>query len=197
MGSPASPVLCRRSDSLAVVPRRSACTRVPVPTSPAIRFHGRRAQIAVDLGCGHPASLTGFTVERQGPPRFLGNPRADMPCSLTPVGPSRQAIATCRCCLPPISRRRLPQHLSFRSSITRPVGSLCTLRHVRCRTPRNTRFRLLATLCRVGLATHRVPSEGFAFQLLLSPGFPGARDSESFGAFLRGPNVTLGFPIGP
>jgi len=106
-------------------------------------------------------------VERQGPPRFLGNPHADMPCSLTPVGRSRQAIAACRCCLPQFSRRRLPRQVFLRGSITRPIRSLCTLRHVRYRTPRNTRFRLLAKLCRVGLVTHWVPSEGFAVKFLL------------------------------
>ena len=110
-------------------------------------------------------------VERQGPPRFLGNPHADMLCSLTPVGRSRQAIAACRFCLPQFSRRRLPRQVSLRGSITRPIRFLCTLRHVRYRTPRNTRFRLLAKLCRVGLVTHWVPSEGFAVKVLLLQAF--------------------------
>ena len=60
-----------------------------------------------------------------------------------------------------------PATLSFRGSITRPARSLCTLRRVRYRTPRNTRFRLLAKLCRVGVITHRVPLKGFAVKFLL------------------------------
>lgn len=109
-------------------------------------------------------------MERPGPPRFLENPDANMPCSQTPMGPARQAITACRCCLPQLSRRRLPQSLSLRGSITRPVRFLCTLRTVRYRTPRNTRFRLLAGLCRVGMVTHWVPVKGFAVE---APPFPG------------------------
>src|SRR5262245_40146067 len=41
---------------------------------------------------------------------------------------------------------------NFRGSITRPVDSLSTLRPVRRRTRRKTRFRLVASLCRVGFA---------------------------------------------
>ena len=66
-------------------------------------------------GCRGPGISTSgipgrIGVERRGPPRFLGNPHADMPCSLTPVGRSRLAMAACRCCLPQFRLRRLPRY---------------------------------------------------------------------------------------
>jgi len=45
-----------------------------------------------------------------------------------------------------------PANRNFRGSITRPIDSLSTLRPVRRRTGRKTRFRLVASLCRVGFA---------------------------------------------
>ena len=63
----------------------------------------------------------------------------------------------------------------FRGSITRLLRSLSTLHgHGRpwsCK----TRFRLLAKLCRVGLATNRVATKGFSRGILLSQALLGAR----------------------
>jgi hypothetical protein len=75
-----------------------------------------------------------------------------MPCShQTPAGPERQAIRRSRCCLPPLTRRRLPRLVDF--------GAQSHGLHLRClrfaaavtRAPRKTRFRLAATLGRAGL----------------------------------------------
>ncbi len=57
--------------------------------------------------------------------------------------------------------RRLPQLLPFRGSTTRPTNSLSTLRNVGPPTPRKTRFRLAANLCRAGVNTRWVSQEGF------------------------------------
>ncbi len=74
-----------------------------------------------------------------------------MPCSLqTPVGPKCQAIRHSRCCLPPLTRRRLPPLVDFGA----PSHGL----HHRClrfatavtRTSRKTRFRAVASLTRAG-----------------------------------------------
>lgn len=53
-------------------------------------------------------------------------------------------------CLPQPQRRRLPPLTLFRGSITRPIDSLSTLHPDRCRPRRKTRFRLVASLYRVG-----------------------------------------------
>lgn len=93
-----------------------------------------------------------FSVEMTGPPRFLGDPHPYMPCSSTPAGSPRQALAAIRCCLPPIEQRRHPRLSQFRGSITRPAHSLSTLRSMGYPIPRKTRFRLVASLCRVGFS---------------------------------------------
>ena len=95
-----------------------------------------------------------FVVQRRrtGPPRFLGNPCMDMPCSSTPAALPCQAHTAGSCCLPAFENcRRLPLP-QFRGSITRPIHSLCTLRSGGYPTPRNTRCRLVASLGRVGLS---------------------------------------------
>ena len=40
-----------------------------------------------------------------------GGPSMSVPCSPTPVGPSRSAATALRCCLPPNGRRRLPRQI--------------------------------------------------------------------------------------
>ena len=118
-----------RSDFLLPVPGGSL-TRPPVPSScsfcslplPASTTHN-------GPGCWSP----GFPnrVFRHGDNRISRVPGRSpryMPCShQTPAGPERQAIQRPRCCLPLLTRRRLPQ-FGFRGSITRPASSLSTLR---------------------------------------------------------------------
>jgi hypothetical protein len=82
---------------------------------------------------------------------------------------------------PPLCpRRRLPQQIGFRGSITRPWHSLSTLRQVHCCTRRKTCFPLLATL-RDGIgypqdSNERFPS-CFLHLFLPSQAWPGARTS--------------------
>ena len=79
-------------------------------------------------------------------------PSRCMPCShQTPAGPERQAIQRSRCCLPLLTRRRLPRIVDF--------GAQSHGLHLRClrfattvtRVPRKTRFRAAADLTRAGL----------------------------------------------
>ncbi len=88
---------------------------------------------------------TSLSVEKMGPPKFLGNPHADMPRSSTPVEPSSQAVSAFRCCLPAIKRRRLP-HFDHFGALSRGLPAPC-LRFAAWVTPRpcKTRFRLLAS----------------------------------------------------
>jgi hypothetical protein len=55
----------------------------------------------------------------------------------------------------------------FRGSITQRLISLSTLRSDGRPSPRKTRFRLLARLCRTGLVTRRVPIKGFTLLAIL------------------------------
>jgi hypothetical protein len=57
--------------------------------------------------------------------------------------------------------------MEFRGSITQRLISLSTLRSDGRPSPRKTRFRLLARLCRTGLDTRRVPIKGFTLLAIL------------------------------
>jgi hypothetical protein len=70
-------------------------------------------------------------VEATGPPRFLGNPRGRVLLSDPGGDRGHQAIAVPRRGLPSLSQRRLPQVITFRGSITRPIHSLSVLENSR------------------------------------------------------------------
>jgi hypothetical protein len=143
----------RRSDFLPSVPGGSL-TRPPVPSLRSLfRSRRRRALPTTGQGFGLPASPTGSF--RYGENRISRVPVRSsrcMPCShQTPVGPERQAIRRSRCCLPLVTRRRLPRVCDF--------GAQSHGLHLRClrfatavtRAPRKTRFRAVASLTRAGL----------------------------------------------
>ncbi len=102
-----------------------------------------------------------FCAETTGPPRFLGIPRARMPRSRTPVESRCLAIHDTSMLTSVAVTASASTLQGCRGSITQPARSLCTLRSAGCPTPRNTRFRLVANLCRAGLVTRRDASEGF------------------------------------
>ena len=141
-----------RSDFLPSFPGGSL-TRPPVPSSRCL-FRSRRwpALPAPGQGFGLPAPLPAFRYGDNRISRVPARPSRCMPCSLqTPAGPERQAIQRSRCCLPLLTRRRLPQIVDF--------GAQSHGLHLRClrfaaavtRTPRKTRFRAVASLTRAGL----------------------------------------------
>jgi len=78
--------------------------------------------------------------------------------TLSDPGRVTRAIAlAARAMLSPLTRSGRPQRLSnFRGSITRLRYSLHTLRAALTERLRNARFRRVANLCRVGVATHWV-----------------------------------------
>ena len=112
------------------------------------------------LETGNPGPLLDDT-ETTGPPRFLENPHVHMPCSLTPVGLTHLAHDDASARPPYHHTTRAPDEWAFGAQ----SHGLCTrcLRFAGRITPppRKTRFRLLATLYRTGLATRRVPTKGF------------------------------------
>ena len=94
--------------------RPSPRTRLPSPGDTMRRDLSFRSQRSSRSTAGQgfvsrspvPA---GFAWRRSGPPRFLGNPGAPLPCSPTPAGPTRQAIPTSSARPPQRPRRRLPR----------------------------------------------------------------------------------------
>ena len=121
----------------------------------------------------------------QGPLVCLGpvlRPRRDR---------ARQAIAACPTRPPPLTRTRAPTR-SFRGSIARPWHSLSTLRGEDHSSPRQTRFRLPARLCRAGFVHPQGSNEKFPSFESLPPllSFPGAM---SFQVSQREPELRPSF----
>ena len=98
--------------------------------------------------------------------KFPGYPFVLLPCSQTPVGSPRQAFCGASI-LPPRCRLRRLQHQVIISRLNHTAlapAPYASCRH-RCRL-RNVRFRLVASLCRVGFFTHWVPV--LCFRVLFS-----------------------------
>jgi len=154
--SPASTVLCRHSDFLSPFPPRLL--------SLAWRYH------LIYLGNWSPGSQSpGFgggerTSQVSGEPPCVHALLLD-PDGISTPGHLRRFDTAFRQSDGVGSR----DNVSLRGSITRPTRSLCTLHVLGYPSPRNTRFRLPATLCRVGLHTHWVPAKGFERVLTTFP----------------------------
>jgi hypothetical protein len=74
---------------------------------------------------------------------------------------------------PALLTTKAPTNMAhFRGSIARLRRSLSSLRSDHRWPPRQTRFRLLAKLYRVGLVTHRIPTKGFRVLPTSLPPFP-------------------------
>jgi len=161
-------------DSVAFTPEYHLCAPCSLPASSAPRAAGPGLFIVASLTTHH-------SVEKMGPPKFLGNPYARMPRSPTPVDPSSQAITALRCCLPLCRRRRLPQFFDF-GALSRGLHAPC-LRFAAGVTPalRKTRFRLLASfaggdwllpgsLYEVSAMSYHPPRPSFAWRTHISNG---------------------------
>src|SRR5438445_2891394 len=162
VSSPASPVLrgiptaCRpsRRASLPSLGGTALCARASLPSA-AERSHRRPGASFTRL------SLVPVTARRrQALPGSWGTPLCTCP-ALRPrwdlhARPSRRFGAAFR-----HYYRVGSHHYHFRGSIARPAHSLSTLRNQGHPCPRKTRFRPLARLCRAGLLTRWVPSQGF------------------------------------
>ena len=108
-----------------------------------------------------------------------------VPCSQTPAGLQRQAVATSPCGLPHLVRRRLPRFGSFEAQSHGPNTRCLRFAAPVTRTPRKTRFRWLARPCRTGLATRRVPAKGFSSCILPSQAYPGANQTNPIHPFRK------------
>ena len=114
----------------------------------AVRSH-RSGRAAGGHGVRDPVPEPDWRMEATGSLRFLGTPRVPWPRSSTPPGPRGSGHRDPPARPPLCPRRRLP-HGRFRGSIARPWDWLSTLRSEDRSSPRKTRFRLLAKLCRAG-----------------------------------------------
>ena len=126
-------------------------------------------------GVGHPVLPPGLAEKTKGPPRFLENPRERAlffdPGGIAGARPLRRRDAAFRCVNDVGSRDDVDFGAQSHGPLTRCLRFAVPV----TRTPRKTRFRLLAKLCRAGLVTRRVPSKGFRVTLLPPfPSFPGA-----------------------
>ena len=180
-----------------VPPGPLRCLRRPVPRG-AMRLRLARLSAPADRrvsGPSHRTRRTGqgllsrspslrlfFAVEAVGPPRFLGNPPADVPHSPTPAGPTT----------PGPSQRvgaAFTENHPLGSRDCKPFGALSRgpsthcLRFALAGCPATTQDSLPVggLLCRMGFATHRVPLQGFSvcsrpyIHHLLAQASPGAR----------------------
>ena len=108
--------------------------------------------------------------KRQDLLRSWRTPIVLLPCSPTPAGPTHQAIR-CIGAAPAMSTAKAPTNVAFEAR-SHGFGTSCLRFAVQVtRTPRKTRFRLLARLFRTGLVTRRVPSKGFKLTSCLLSSF--------------------------
>jgi len=118
-----------------------------------------------------PSRRSCLELERQYPELFPGRGRPSQvpeipPYTFAPLAdpgrvapPIAVAVGAMRF---PLMRSEKPRRLrDFRDSVTRLRYSLHTLRAVLTERLRNVRFRLVASLCRAGLATRRVSIVSF------------------------------------
>ena len=180
-GSPASTVLWGaptpsrpfRRTSLPSLGDTTVASRV-CSQRPPTRGRGHR-------GVGVPGPEPELSVETDGSPRFPGTPRVPWPCSPTPAGPNTPGHCGVSAWSPRLTSTRTPAR-SFRGSIARPGHSLSTLRSEDHYSPRKTRFRLLAKLCRAGFVHPQGSDERFPSFESLPPfqSFADARAPYSF-----------------
>ncbi len=178
MSSPASRVLLGAPTPCRPSGRTSLPSLGRTARGLAVRSQARGARLPGSWAWS-PGCPTGMLcAETTGPPRFLGVPRARMPRSRTPVE-SR--------CLAIHGTSMLPSaSMTASASTPEAFGALSRSLRAPCvrfaapvaRTPRNTRFRLVASPCRAGLVTRRdaqrvseftarashPPSPGFAWR---------------------------------
>ncbi len=121
-----------------------------------------------------PVRILGW--RRQGLPGSWGTHARACPALRPRRDRKRQAIAACRCGLPPSERRRLPQTGYFRGSITRPTHSLSTLRRMDHSTATQDSLPAAGQALPGGIGYPLGSNERFQLlhRLLLSQALPGA-----------------------
>ena len=131
-------------------------------------------------------------AETVGRPKFLENPRAPMPCSLTPAGLQRTRPYGAPARPPYASQRRLLTRGNFGAE-WHGLGTPC-LRFARwiARRGRKTRFWLLAQLYQAGFGPAGFQRKVSVIQATLLPPLPSFLAQDASSLFLRRPNSFSG-----
>jgi hypothetical protein len=132
----------------------------------------RRRLGAGELWVWHfPREPVDKEMETAGRPKFLGNPDVLMPCSLTPAGPTRQAIQRSR--RGPRSHHDEGSHDSVISGLNGTASALAVYASPAGLPAEDAR---LASGCwplyQAGLPTRRVPTKGFCDVSYIAFSFP-------------------------
>jgi len=158
------------------------CLRLAIPPPRRIFAPGDRRRAVEGIGeLMFRTPEPELSVETDGSPRFPETPRVLWPCSPTPARPSTPGPFGVSAWSPLLTRARTPAMI-FRGSIARPGHSLSTLRSEGRPSPRKTRFRLPARLCRAGFVHPQGSDERFPSFESLPPflSFPGAMSIQFF-----------------
>jgi hypothetical protein len=126
-------------------------------------------------------SRRGIAEKMEGPPRFLGDLRERAlfsdPGGTTNARPLRHRDSAFRHFNNVGSR----EFNAFGAQSHGPLTRCLRFAAPVARTPRKTRFRPLAKLCRAGLVTRRVPTKGFRLWLPPFPSFSWRTHSSTLG----------------
>ena len=164
------------SDSLPPIRPRFVAFAWPYRAGLAIRSPARASPPAGVSAFVHPVALPGLGAETSGPPGFLGSPTARMPRSSTAA--ERDAPchrATSLAAFRFLDGVGLREPLAY-AALSRGLRAPCVrFAAPVTRTPRNTRFPLLARLCGAS-STRWAPQRGFRLchSLPPLPSFPSA-----------------------
>ena len=165
MGRSDSPSVPSRRASLPSLGGTTRCARVSLPRPPT-RSRGP--------GVDDPVPLPELSVETDGSPRFLGNPR--VPALFSDPGGTGYARPLRRVGAAPAADNDDGSRGEAFGAQSHGLRTRCLRFAARVApTPRKTRFRLLAKLCRAGLLPagfHRKVSDAASY---ISPPFPELR----------------------
>ena len=111
----------------------------------------------------HLPAAASFRTETTGSPTFLGNPNDAFALLSDPGGSGTPGPYQCADAAPTqaLTVKAPAKRASFEAQSHGFSTRCLRLAAPVTRSPPKTRFRPLAKLYRVGLATHRVPSKGF------------------------------------
>lgn len=174
-------------------PRLGDVNGHPAPSAP---FSGRRTAASCALRSVRHCTTTGglgyfsdgaptvsFATENQRSPRFLGEPLPACP-ALRPRWTAGSSPLSPPAMLPSARKTTsAPQSLHFGAQSRGLLAPCVRFADRLTPAPRNTRFRLVASLCRSGTFTRRVPLEAFrqipSHDFLLLQASPGAPSAEA------------------
>jgi hypothetical protein len=186
--SPASTVLSEHSDAPPSFPPHFVSFAWRYHRAPIVRLSSARStRLAEAWGfrVRQPLGRSWNPVEMTGPLTFPGDPLVHMPCSATPAGPTRQAMAAIRCCPRVCPERGLPRRV-FRGSITRPVHLLSTLRSHGRPSAAQDSLPPAGQALTGGIRTRWIPMKSFSFASYIASSFPELRDARTATNFKSG-----------